>query len=110
MSKGPTLPTKGRDPNADPSDTQRNDGELTEMSFAGIVFACWLLIAAFAFVALSAIARTAAASDEEADLGIVGAAELRMLLPEPAYVVDSGRALLSSSWDGAESSFAGYAT
>jgi hypothetical protein len=52
------------------------------MSFAGIVLACWLLIAALAFLALSALTWTASREDVEADLGIVGPAELRMLLGE----------------------------
>jgi hypothetical protein len=55
-------------------------GEPTEMSFAGIILACWLLIAVFAFLALSAIGRTTADRQDDAELGIVGAAELRMLL------------------------------
>ncbi len=47
------------------------------MSFAGAVLACWLAIAAVAFLALS---RVATHGDIEADLGIVGSTELRMLL------------------------------
>jgi hypothetical protein len=50
------------------------------MSFAGFVVACWLGIAALAFAALSALTRLAARSDADADLGIVGETELRMLL------------------------------
>ena len=52
------------------------------MSFAGVVLACWLAIAAIAFLALSALARATARGDTEANLGIVGNAELRMLLGE----------------------------
>lgn len=52
------------------------------MSFAGIVVACWLAIAAIAFLAISTLGRLAGRGDVEADLGIVGAAELRMLLGE----------------------------
>jgi hypothetical protein len=50
------------------------------MSLLGFVLACWLALAALAFVALSALARAGARSDVEADLGIVGEAELRLLL------------------------------
>jgi hypothetical protein len=50
------------------------------MSFAGFVLACWLGIAAVAFVALSGLSRLAARGDVEADLRIVGDAELRMLV------------------------------
>jgi hypothetical protein len=52
------------------------------MSFAGVVVACWLGIAAVAFLALSGLGRLAARGDVEADLGIVGDAELRMLVGE----------------------------
>jgi hypothetical protein len=52
------------------------------MSFAGVVLACWLGIAAVAFLALSGLGRLAARGDVEADLGIVGDAELRMLVGE----------------------------
>lgn len=51
------------------------------MSFAGVVLACWLGIAAVAFLALSALARVAS-RDADANLGIVGNAELRVLLGE----------------------------
>lgn len=50
------------------------------MSFAGILFACWLAIGAIAFFALSGLGRLAARGDVEADLGIVGDAELRVLV------------------------------
>jgi hypothetical protein len=51
------------------------------MSFAGAVLACWLAIAAIAFLGLSALTRLATQRDDlEADLGIVGEAELRMLV------------------------------
>jgi hypothetical protein len=50
------------------------------MSFAGAILACWVAIAAVAFLALSALGRPTARGDLEADLGIVGDAELRMLL------------------------------
>jgi hypothetical protein len=50
------------------------------MSFAGAILACWAAIAAVAFLALSALGRLTAPGDLEADLGIVGDAELRMLL------------------------------
>jgi hypothetical protein len=50
------------------------------MSFAGAILACWAAIAAIAFLALSALGRATARGDLEADLGIVGDAELRMLL------------------------------
>jgi hypothetical protein len=52
------------------------------MSFAGAVIACWLAIAALAFLALSILARAASHDGSEANLGIVGNAELRMLLGE----------------------------
>jgi hypothetical protein len=52
------------------------------MSFAGVVIASWLAIAAIAFLALSALARATSRNDYEANLGIVGNAELRMLLGE----------------------------
>ncbi|HSZ70638.1 MAG TPA: hypothetical protein VK756_09770 [Solirubrobacteraceae bacterium] len=50
------------------------------MSFAGIILACWLGIAGIAFLALSGLGRLAARGDVEANLGIVGDAELRMLV------------------------------
>jgi hypothetical protein len=50
------------------------------MSFAGVILACWAAIAAVAFLALSALGRVSTRGDLEADLGIVGDAELRMLL------------------------------
>lgn len=52
------------------------------MSFAGTILACWAAIAAVAFLGLSALGRMTARGDLEADLGIVGDAELRMLLGE----------------------------
>jgi hypothetical protein len=52
------------------------------MSFAGAVLACWLAIATVAFVVLSALARRGGGEEIEADLGIVGAGELRILLGE----------------------------
>ncbi|HEY3830535.1 MAG TPA: hypothetical protein VGL57_15175 [Solirubrobacteraceae bacterium] len=50
------------------------------MSFAGVVLASWLAIAAAAFFALSALGRITGSGDAEADLGIVGETELRMLV------------------------------
>ncbi|HEY3758461.1 MAG TPA: hypothetical protein VGL37_01765 [Solirubrobacteraceae bacterium] len=50
------------------------------MSFAGILFVCWLAIGAVAFFVFSGLARLAARGDVEADLGIVGDAELRVLV------------------------------
>lgn|ERR1700722_11596894 len=50
------------------------------MSSAGIVFMCWLGLAGVAFFAFSGLARLTARGDVEADLGIVGDAELRMLV------------------------------
>jgi hypothetical protein len=50
------------------------------MSFAGILFACWLAIGAVAFFAFSGLTRLAARGDVEADLGIVSDAELRVLV------------------------------
>src|SRR5580704_4383305 len=50
------------------------------MSSAGIVVACWVGIAAVAFLALSGLSRLAARGDVESDLRIVGDAELRMLV------------------------------
>jgi hypothetical protein len=50
------------------------------MSFAGILCACWLGIGGVAFLAFSGLGRLAARGDVEADLGIVGDVELRMLL------------------------------
>jgi hypothetical protein len=52
------------------------------MSFAGVILACWLGIAGVAFLALSGLGRIAAHGDVEANLGIVGDAELRMLIGE----------------------------
>jgi hypothetical protein len=52
------------------------------MSFAGVIVACWLLIAAVAFMGLSALTRLTARGDGEAELGILGEADLRMLLGE----------------------------
>jgi len=52
------------------------------MTFAGVVIGCWLTIAAVAFVAISALGRLAARGDVDAQLGIVGAAELRVLVSE----------------------------
>jgi hypothetical protein len=50
------------------------------MSFAGVVLACWVGLAGVAFVAFSGLARLTSRGDVEADLGIVGEAELRMLV------------------------------
>jgi hypothetical protein len=50
------------------------------MSFAGILFACWLGIGGAAFIAFSGLGRLAARGDVEADLAIVGDAELRVLV------------------------------
>jgi hypothetical protein len=60
------------------------------MTFAGVVIGCWLAIAALAFLAISGLGRLTARGDVDADLGIVGAAELRMLVGDrpdgrPAY-------------------------
>jgi len=50
------------------------------MSFAGVVLACSLALGGVAFLALSGLGRLTARGDVEADLGIVGESELRMLL------------------------------
>jgi hypothetical protein len=50
------------------------------MSFAGFLCACWIGIGGIAFMAFSGLSRLTARADVEADLGIVGDAELRMLL------------------------------
>lgn len=47
------------------------------MSFAGVVLASWLALAALAFMGLTALTRLAARGDRDAELGIVGEAELR---------------------------------
>ncbi len=52
------------------------------MTFAGVVIGCWLAIAAVAFLAISGLGRLAARGDVDAQLGIVGAAELRVLVSE----------------------------
>lgn len=52
------------------------------MSAVGVVLAYWLALAALAFAALTAIARLAARGDGEAELGIVGEAEVRVMLGE----------------------------
>jgi hypothetical protein len=57
------------------------------MSIVGIVLMCWLVLAAMAFVGLSALGRRVARRDVEADLGIVGEAELRMRLGEDHFTV-----------------------
>jgi hypothetical protein len=53
------------------------------MTFAGAVIGCWLAIAGIAFLAISGLGRLAARGDVDSDLGIVGAAELRMLVGSP---------------------------
>jgi hypothetical protein len=50
------------------------------MSFAGILLLCWLGIGAAAFFAFSGLGRLADRGDIEADLAIVGDAELRVLV------------------------------
>jgi hypothetical protein len=50
------------------------------MSFAGVVLACWVALAGVAFFAYAGLARLTSRGDVEADLGIVGDAELRMLV------------------------------
>ncbi len=57
------------------------------MSVMGIVLMCWLALATIAFLALSALGRRAARRDVEAGLGIVGDAELRMLVGEDDFTV-----------------------
>jgi hypothetical protein len=57
------------------------------MSVVGIVLTCWLVLAAIAFLALSALGRRAARRDVEADLGIVGEAELRMRVGEDDFTI-----------------------
>jgi hypothetical protein len=52
------------------------------MTFAGVVIGCWLAIATVAFLAISALGRLAARGDVDAQLGIVGDAELRVLVSE----------------------------
>lgn len=52
------------------------------MTFVGLVMGCWLAIAAVAFVAISGLGRLAGRGDVDAQLGIVGEAELRMLVSE----------------------------
>lgn len=52
------------------------------MTFAGVVIGCWLAIAAVAFLAISGLGRLAARGDVDAQLGIVGDAELRVLVSE----------------------------
>jgi hypothetical protein len=52
------------------------------MTFAGVMIGCWLAIAAVAFLAISGLGRLAGRGDVEAELGIVGEAELRMLVGE----------------------------
>ena len=50
------------------------------MTFAGVIAGCWLTIAGLAFLAISGLGRLAARGDVDSDLGIVGEAELRMLV------------------------------
>ncbi|HVR04720.1 MAG TPA: hypothetical protein VMS02_01675 [Solirubrobacteraceae bacterium] len=52
------------------------------MSLAGVLVACWLTLAALAFMALTALGRFAARGDGEAELGILGDAEVRMMLSD----------------------------
>ncbi len=52
------------------------------MTFAGAVIGCWLAIAAVAFLVISGLGRLTARGDVDAQLGIVGAAELRVLVSE----------------------------
>lgn len=50
------------------------------MTFAGTVIGCWVAIAGLAFLAISGLGRLAARGDVDSDLGIVGTAELKMLI------------------------------
>lgn len=50
------------------------------MSLAGVLLAYWLTLAALAFAALTALGRFAARGDGEAELGILGEAEVRVML------------------------------
>jgi hypothetical protein len=50
------------------------------MSFAGLLVLWWLTLAAVAFAAISLLGRLAGRGDVDAELGIVGASDLRMLL------------------------------
>ncbi len=52
------------------------------MTFVGVLIGCWLAIAAVAFLAISALGRLAGRGDVDAQLGIVGDAELRVLASE----------------------------
>jgi hypothetical protein len=61
------------------------------MSVVGIVLMCWLVLATMAFLGLSALGRRAARRDVEADLGIVGEAELRMLVGEDDFTIRATR-------------------
>jgi hypothetical protein len=63
------------------------------MSVVGVVFVCWLALAAIAFAGLSALGRLSDRRDAEADLGIVGEAELRMLLSEEDFTILDSRRL-----------------
>jgi hypothetical protein len=49
------------------------------MSVVGVVLAYWLALGALAFAALTAIGRLAANGDGEAELGIVGETEVRVM-------------------------------
>jgi hypothetical protein len=67
------------------------------MSVVGVVLICWLALAAIAFLGLSALARLSERRDADADLGIVGEAELRMLLSEEDFTILDSRRLHSVS-------------
>jgi hypothetical protein len=69
------------------------------MSVVGVVLICWLALAAIAFLGLSGLGRLAERRDAEAetDLGIVGEAELRMLLSEEDFTILDSRRLYDVS-------------
>jgi hypothetical protein len=63
------------------------------MSVVGVVLVSWLALAAMAFLGLSALARLSERREVDADLGIVGEAELRMLLSEEDFTILDSRRL-----------------
>jgi hypothetical protein len=79
------------------------------MTFAGTLIGCWLAIAGLAFLAISGLGRLAAHGDVESDLGIVGEAELRMLV---AYRGEEQHAPHSvwTAWDRSGPDYVGYTT